>query len=102
MESRMHQVRLRVARVSAAGWWVAPVLLGAALDATLGLSEIGWVALILTGSVVALVLSGRERLGPADHITALRAVLAAGVAALVADGFVGREHTATLVALAAV
>lgn len=42
------------------------------------------------------------RLGPADRVTALRAVLSLVVAGLVIDGLHGREHTALLVTLASI
>jgi phosphatidylglycerophosphate synthase len=80
-------------------------LLGA-LAATRGLSLAGWALGLSCGGlgglwlVAALVVSGRPRLGPADLVTLVRAALACGVAALVADSFTRPAPTATLVGLA--
>src|SRR4051794_12626570 len=42
------------------------------------------------------------RFGPADYVTAVRAVLSGVVAVLVAGALVGRDHTTILVTLAAI
>jgi len=105
----MHQVHgsaphVRSVRVSAVGWLVVLLVLVGILDGSLGLGALGWAAALLTGVVVAVALA-RQRaagLGPADHITAFRAVLAGGVAALVAEGLVGGEHAVTLVAMSGI
>jgi len=79
-----------------------------ALAATVGLGTAGWLAgagCALAGSAVldrAMARRGMGRLGPADRVTLTRAVLAGGVAALVADSFAhpgGRSDV--LVALSA-
>jgi phosphatidylglycerophosphate synthase len=100
----MHQMHVNVARASAVGWLGVLLVLCAVVDATLGLGPAGWTAGILTaiGLAVALARRASAGLGPADQITAMRAVLAGGVAALVADGLVGAEHLTTLVAMAAI
>jgi phosphatidylglycerophosphate synthase len=65
----------------------------AALAATVGLGAAGWLAGVgcaVAGAAVlarAMTRGGRRRLGPADRVTLIRAVLAGGVAALVADSF---------------
>lgn len=84
------------------------VLLNGTLAATVGLGAVGWVAGLACAAVLAILLDtalvrhGRPSLGPAGRITATRAALACGVAALTADAFVNPPATATLVALAAV
>jgi phosphatidylglycerophosphate synthase len=100
----MPQVHVNAARVSAAGWLGVLLVLCAAMNVSLGLGEAGWVAGIATGVglAVALARRGNAGLGPADHITATRAVLAGGVAALVADGLLGADHVTTLVAMTAI
>ncbi len=105
----MHQVpgsapHSSLVRVGALGWLVVSVLVIGILDVTLGLDAMAWAAGISTGVVVAAVLARRRTtgIGPADHMTAARAVLAGGVTALVAQGLVGNVHTATLVTMAAV
>jgi phosphatidylglycerophosphate synthase len=83
-------------------------LLVAALGATVGLSEAGWVlgitCAVLTSTMLARSLSPdcAHRLGPADWVTLARATLAVGVAALVADSFDRPAPGAMLVTLAAV
>jgi len=100
----MHQVHVSVARVSAIGWLVTLLVLCTVMDLTLGLGLTGWAAGTVLGVGLAVVLArrGTAGLGPADQITAARAVLAGGVAALVADGLVGAAHVAPLVAMAAI
>lgn len=78
------------------------------LALTVGLTGPGWVVGLLVGLGTALAVSlGLERagavgLGPADRVTLVRAVLAGGVAALVAEGFVTPSDVGVLVTLAAV
>ncbi|MDX3098601.1 CDP-alcohol phosphatidyltransferase family protein [Streptomyces sp. ME01-24h] len=75
-----------------AGAAAAQVALIAALWATVGLDTAGW--LVGTGYAAgtwallaaALRRAGRRSLGPADHVTLVRAVLVGGVTALVAGG----------------
>ena len=105
----MHQVHVSRARVSAVGWLAALVVLCGVLALTFGLTPAGWAAGLLTGVVLAVTLARRGTAGlhVADHITASRAVLAGGVAALVVDGIGGPEESGTvrattLVAMAAV
>src|SRR5687767_6228363 len=105
----MHQVHgsaalIGLVRGGAIGWSVALLVLLGVLDGTLGLGATGWVAGTSTGLVLASTLARRRTsgVGPADHVTAARAVLAGGVTALVAEGLVGDAHTATLVALAGI
>jgi len=101
----MHQVYVRAAQVSAAGWLGALLILCASLDVAFGLGRVGWTAGVLTGVGLAVALARRAGagLGPADHITAARAVLAGGVAALVGSGLFGGEvNVPTLVVMAAV
>lgn len=84
------------------------VLLCGALAATVGLGAAGWTAGVACGTGLAVLLDAglvRHRqatLGPAGRITATRAVLACGIAALTADAFVQAPSVATLVGLAAV
>ena len=73
-----------------------------------GLSAVGALAGVVHVSVVvvwlarALRRSGARTMGPADLITLVRAVLVGGVAALVADSFVGPIPVVVLAALAVV
>jgi phosphatidylglycerophosphate synthase len=82
-------------------------LLGA-LAATTGLDASGWVAGVACGAGLAILLAraltrhSQAGLGPADHVTMARAVLACGVAALTVDSFGGQVHAAILVALSTV
>jgi phosphatidylglycerophosphate synthase len=78
------------------------------LSLATGLSIAGWVVGLAVGwTATALLAVGRVRsdepaIQPADWITLLRALLTAGVAALVADSFVRPAHVTTLVVLATV
>ncbi|WP_322937575.1 CDP-alcohol phosphatidyltransferase family protein [Nocardioides bizhenqiangii] len=78
------------------------------LDVAVGLGPPGWAIGLLGGAVLAALLDGalvRHRaggLGPAGRITATRAVLACGVAALTAESYVADDHAALIVALATV
>jgi phosphatidylglycerophosphate synthase len=100
----MHQVHVNAARISAAGWLGVLLVICAVVDVKLGLGTAGWIVGTATGIglSVALARRGSAGLGPADQITATRAVLVGGVAALVADGLVGADHVTTLVAMTAV
>jgi phosphatidylglycerophosphate synthase len=75
---------------------------------TVGLGVIGWLVGTVCGLVTAALLiygltrSGIEALGAANRVTLTRATLAGGVAALVADAFVGPAGVAAIVGLAAV
>jgi phosphatidylglycerophosphate synthase len=87
---------------------IAQVLMGAVLAGTVGLSVAGWVVavtggVIMNAALVRGILRYRpQRLGPADWVTLVRATLAVGVAALVADSFDEPAHVTTLVTLSAV
>src|SRR3954447_10711764 len=89
------------------GTLVPPALLGV-LALTGGLGVAGWIVGLAAGwTTTALLVSARVRNGdpavpPADWITLIRALLAAGVAALVADSFDRPLRTTALVALATV
>lgn len=80
------------------------VALLAALGTSVGLSEAGWVVGLTCGFVLnaAIARCGHAELGPADLVTGTRAILACGVAALVADSFFQRSAVPTLVALTVV
>jgi phosphatidylglycerophosphate synthase len=83
------------------------VLLLAALDATVGLSGIGWAVGVACGAVIdaalarGLVRHRTDRLGLAGWVTLARASLAVGVAALVAESFQRDAPVTMLVALTA-
>jgi phosphatidylglycerophosphate synthase len=70
---------------------LAQVVLLAVLTSTGGLGAVGWVAGLASGAVtcasvrVALTRHERDRLGPADRVTLVRAVLTGGVLALVLE-----------------
>jgi phosphatidylglycerophosphate synthase len=87
---------------------IAPVLLVAALAATVGLDGAGWVVGVACGVTLSAALASAlsrypsHRLGPADWVTLARATLAVGVAALVAGSFARPAPVAILVTLAAV
>ena len=74
---------------TALGVLATPALIGV-LDLAVGVDRFGWVAGLLSGwGVVAILAAARQRaaagrLGPADRVTLVRALLVAGVAALVA------------------
>jgi phosphatidylglycerophosphate synthase len=76
-----------------------------ALAATVGLGALGWVVGISYGVIANLLLArglashGADRLGPADRVTLIRATLAGGVTALVADSFSRPTPVTALVAL---
>jgi phosphatidylglycerophosphate synthase len=85
---------------------IAQVALLVALAATVGLAAAGWLAGIVYGLVLFLVLTGAMhragvgRLGPADRVTLARAALVGGVTALVADSLHRPVPVAALVAIA--
>ena len=89
------------------GGIATPVLL-VTLWLTTDLSIAGWIVGLAVGwTATALLAVGHVRsrepaIQPADWITLVRALLTAGVAALVADSFVRPEHVTTLVVLATV
>jgi phosphatidylglycerophosphate synthase len=83
------------------------VLLGGAavlgaLAATVGLGVLGWITGLACGAVMAVVRSRIERLGPADRVTLVRALLVGGVAALTADSFQRPAPVALLVTITTV
>ncbi len=81
-----------VLRASVLGMLATAALLGV-LSATADLAVAGWITGLITGSAAAALLvtarlrSDQPSVHPADWITLTRAVLAAGVASLVADSF---------------
>ena len=87
---------------------IAQVALLTALAGTVGLGVAGGLAGLAYGVAAvgllarALRRSGAAALGPADLVTLGRSVLVGGVAALVADSFVGPVPVGALTALAAV
>ena len=87
---------------------VAQVAMVAALAATIGLSAAGWVvgvacAVFMNAALVRGVRRYRTNcLGPADWVTLIRATLAVGIAALVADSFGEPAQVMTIVMLSAV
>jgi phosphatidylglycerophosphate synthase len=89
------------------GLAAVPLLL-AVLAVTTRLTALGWVAGLVSGyAVTALLVAARvrrrqARLGPADWVTLIRAYLASGAAALVAQDWVGVRATVPLVILGAV
>ena len=80
----------------------------AALNLVDGLGVLGWIAgIAAAGTTNVLLARGLDRRGisrvhPPNGITLTRAMLVAGVAALVADGALGRLHTTAVVTLATV
>jgi phosphatidylglycerophosphate synthase len=76
-----------------------------ALTVSVGLSFLGWLVGLVCGAVLALCVrlglgrSGTTTLSPADLVTLVRALLACGVAALVADSFRTQPPVAAIVAL---
>jgi phosphatidylglycerophosphate synthase len=87
---------------------IAQLLLLAVLAGTVGLGPAGWVVGVGSAVTMAVLLaralgrSPRDRLGPASWVTVVRATLAVGIAALVADSFARATPVALLVTLAAV
>ena len=97
----------RAAGVGLRGVGLVLGLLGV-LTATEGLGRTGWLvgltcaAVVNTLLVAALVAHSRDRLGPADRVTLIRAELACGAAALVAESVIRPGQGSTLAWLAAV
>ena len=89
------------------GTLATAALLGV-VSATAGLGLAGWIAGLATGSAAtALLVTARMRsdepaIHPADWVTLTRALLAAGVAGLVADSFSRPVPVTALVTLSAV
>ena len=87
---------------------VAQLLLLAALDQTVGLTQAGWIVGVASGLILDVALAGAlwrnpdARLGPADWVTLTRATFAVGVAALAVDSLQRDISVATLVTLASV
>jgi phosphatidylglycerophosphate synthase len=87
---------------------VGVVALLGALAWSQGLGASGWQAGLAAGVVCSAVLArglaqhGNQRLGAADWVTLVRAILVAGVAALVVDSVSGTGPRTALVSLAAV
>ena len=100
--------KVRTVQAGPVSGLIAQVLLLAALAGTVGLSGAGWVVGVTCGVIANAALARglsrhrSDRLGPADWVTLARAMLAVGVAALVADSFDGRAPVATLVTLTVV
>jgi phosphatidylglycerophosphate synthase len=96
-----------ILRASILGMLATAVLLGV-VSATAGLGVAGWIAGLATGSAApALLIAARRRsdqpsVHPADWVTLTRAILIAGVAALVADSFVRPVPVTALVTLSIV
>jgi phosphatidylglycerophosphate synthase len=86
---------------------VAVVALIATLDVAVGLSALGWVIGLICGGAVNMAVarglagSARDAMGPADLVTLARAVMACGVASLVAEAFVQPSPVVIVVALSA-
>ena len=84
--------RPTILRTSILGMLATAALLGV-VSATAGLAVAGWIAGLASGSAAAALLavararSDQPSIHPADWITLTRAILAAGVAGLVADSF---------------
>jgi phosphatidylglycerophosphate synthase len=101
-----HGRRLRTVQTGLLAALIAQVLLIAALAQAVGLSPAGWVVGVtcgvLTNAALARGIShyGADRLGPADWVTLARAIVAIGVAALIADSFGGPAAVTMLVSLA--
>jgi phosphatidylglycerophosphate synthase len=96
--------RPAIARAAVLGMLASAALLSV-LSATTGLALAGWITGLVTGSAAtALLVTARLRsdqpsVHPADWITLTRAVLAAGVAALVADSISSPAPVTTLVTI---
>lgn len=83
---------------------LAPVLgliVQVALLATLGVGVVGWVAGAVYGIGLAAILT-RARFAPADWVTLMRAALAGGVTALVAESFFAPISVTVLIAITVV
>jgi phosphatidylglycerophosphate synthase len=99
---------LRTIRLATVLGMLATAGLLGIVSATAGLGIAGWIAGLATGSgAAALIPAARMRsdqpeMHPADWVTLTRALLAAGVAGLVADSFSRPVSITALVALSAV
>lgn len=91
-----------------AGVFGATLVLVVGVCSAKGLGPVGWVVGVICTAALALVLDRahvRHRLavmGPATCVTAFRAGLVCGVAALIADGVPGEGHPGSVAALSAV
>jgi phosphatidylglycerophosphate synthase len=89
------------------GLLATAALLGV-VSATAGLGAVGWITGLATGSAAtALLVTARRRsdqpaIYPADWVTLTRALLIAGVAALVAESFTQRTSITALITLSAI
>ena len=87
---------------------VAQLVVLAALMSTVGFggpgAAVGLACAVITGAALVrgLARSGGRGLGPADHVTLTRAMLACGVAALTVNSFSRPSRVAVLVAIAVV
>ena len=92
-------------RVGLTGALAALTTLIVAITASVGLTLSGWLVGLLCGVVLAAFVrlglgrSGTTLLGPADLVTLVRATLACGVAALVADSFLTQPAVPAIVVL---
>ena len=102
------QSALRTIRLATILGMPATAALLGVLSATAGLGIAGWITGLITGSVApALIATARRRsdqpaIHPADWVTMTRAMLSAGVAALVADSFDRPVSITALVTVSAV
>jgi phosphatidylglycerophosphate synthase len=99
--SRHRRCDITVRRGLAAGSAALLALL-VVLATTVGLGAPGWITGLACGVALvwAVARAGPVRLGPADLITLLRAVLACALAALVTDSFLDPPATGVVVGLA--
>lgn len=92
-------------RVGLTGALAALTTLIVAISASVGLTLSGWLVGLLCGVVLSACVGlglgrcGSSMLGPADLVTLVRATLACGVAALVADAFLTQPAVAAIVVL---
>jgi phosphatidylglycerophosphate synthase len=99
---------VRARQAGPAAGLIAQLVLLAVLAGTAGLDTAGWVVGVACAVTMAAALARGlarapdDRLGPASWVTLVRATLAVGVAALVADSFAGDTPVALLVTLATV
>ena len=103
-----HESMLRTIRLATLLGLLATAALLDFVSATAGLGVAGWITGLATGSAIAgLMAAARRRsdqlaIFPADWVTLTRALLAAGVAGLVADSFVRPVSITALVTLSAI
>lgn len=106
--TRSSTYRARLLRPEPASGAAGQTLLLVLLGMMTGLGAAGWLTgLVFTAGVWgiltrALDQAGNRPFGPANGVTLVRTTLVGGVAALVADSFVGRPSVAIMVALATV